>query len=184
MNQEQILRPPHGLKPRVEVPIDWYQVALVAGTLLVAVLLIWWGWRYWRRQSKKQVASTSEPSGPGRVALLVSELRAMELPSSPEAFDQRTREEFYWRLGVAFRTAVEWRTGIGATAQTLNELRDPLRLKLPLPRRETDEALQLLEDSEFIKFAGTVVSTEAAEAARQKTIRLIGKLFPGEAVNP
>lgn len=172
--------PPHGLKPRVAVPVDWVHIGLIVAGLLLLGLLLWWGWRIWRKRSSVQEPDALPVAGQGRISGLISELRAISLPQSAEPFSDEMREDFYWRLSLAFRTAIEWRTGIAATTQTIAELRGPLAAKLPLPRREATEALQFLEAAEFIKFANKPATVEEAESARATVIRLIGKLFPGE----
>lgn len=174
--------PPHGLKPRYDLGVDWG--AIVALLLVIAFMafVAWWVWKWWQRRQAAGKSRAPVPEVPvgSRVQDLLASLRAMT-PADP--FDARAREEFYWRLGLAFRTAVEWRTGIGATSLTIRELRDPLRKKLPLPSQETSEALDFLEKSEGIKFAGVPVTPADAVAARDATMRLIKRLFPGgEAV--
>ncbi len=174
------LSPPHGLKPRYELGVDWMQVAVIAGGMILFALVVWRMWKWWQRRRAErlaQLATSTADAGPGRVAGLFETLRGMT-PAEP--FDTRAREEFYWRLGLAFRTAVEWRTGISATSQTIRELREPLRKRLPLPGKETAMALELLERSEGIKFAGDLATPSEAMAARDVTVKLIEKLFPGE----
>jgi hypothetical protein len=176
------MQPPHGLKPRYDLGVDWVQVitvvvVLVASAAAAYALWRWWQWRKARAAlAAKNIGDATGNGGPGRVHELLARLRDLT-PAEP--FDARAREEFYWRIGIAFRTAVEWRTGIGATSRTIRELRDPLRKKLPLPSRETDEAIALLEESEGIKFAGVPASAADALAARDVTVKLIQRLFPG-----
>jgi hypothetical protein len=178
------MRPPHGLKPRYDLGVDWAQVitAVIVVMVLVAAAYALWRWWQWRKAraalAAKNIGDAAGNGGPGRVHELLARLCELT-PAEP--FDARAREEFYWRIGIDFRTAVEWRTGIGATSRTIRELRDPLRKKLPLPSRETDEAIALLEESEGIKFAGVPASAADAVAARDLTVRLIRRLFPGGA---
>lgn len=173
------LTPPHGLKPRFELGVDWAQVAIWAAVLLLISAALWALWRWLkRRQQNAKKPAASEPAGPGRVAQLVDHVRGLQIA---DPFDARAREDFYFELGIAFRTAVEWRTGIGATSLTLRELREPLRKKLPLPGQEVSAAVELLERSEGIKFAAEPATPAEALSARDTTLRLIGKLFPGEA---
>ena len=174
---------PHGLKPRYELGVDWMQVAVIAGAVILCAVAAWVIWKWWqRRQAARlaELAAGAGDAGPGRVAGIFETLRGLK-PAEP--FDTRAREEFYWRLGLAFRTAVEWRTGISATSQTIRELREPLRKRLPLPGKETAMALELLERSEGIKFAGDLATPSEALAARDATVKLIAKLFPGEGRN-
>ncbi|MEY4630347.1 MAG: hypothetical protein RIQ81_467 [Pseudomonadota bacterium] len=168
--------PPHGLKPRFELGIDWFQVAIWAAVVVAVLAVAWALWRRWRaRPQPLQV--TPQPTGPGRVSVLADRVRALQVA---DPFDARAREDFYFELGIAFRTAIEWRTGIGATSLTLRELREPLQKKLPLPRDEVSAAMTLLERSEGIKFAGAPATPTEATAARDATLRLISRLFPGE----
>jgi hypothetical protein len=172
------LAPPHGLKPRFELGVDWAQVAMWALALILISAAVWALWKWWRKR-QQAVKTTDAPvsSGPGRLAVLVDHVRRLEIT---EPFDARAREDFYFELGIAFRTAVEWRTGIGATTLTLRELREPLRKKLPLPGHDVTAAVDLLERSEGIKFAAEPATPAEALLARDTTLRLIGKLFPGE----
>ncbi len=180
------MAPPHGLKPRYELGVDWMQVAIIAGIVILLAGAAWAIWKWWQRRKAMRLAQQAGgnvAAGPGRVAGLVAGLRDLKVA---EPFDARAREEFYWRVGIAFRTAVEWRTGIPATALTLRELRDPLRKKLPLPSRETAQALEILDRSEGIKFAEAPATVEEAKLACDLTVKLITKLFPGawhEATN-
>lgn len=174
------MNPPHGLRPRYELGVDWMQVAFYAGAATLLAVAAWITWKWWRRRQGERLARLAAgavEAGPGRVAGLFESVRGLT-PGDP--FDARAREEFYWRLGLAFRTAVEWRTGITATSQTIRELREPLRKRLPLPGKETSMALELLERSEGIKFAGDLATPSEALAARDTTVKLIAKLFPGE----
>ena len=177
-----VMQPPHGLKPRYDLGIDWErlltQVGIAFVVLAVVIAMAVAAWRWWKKR-KANARRAGDPvvaSGPGRVQELLTRVRELT-PGEP--FDAREREEFYWRLGLALRTAVEWRTGIGATSLTVRELREPLRKKLPLPSQETAEAIALLERGEGIKFAGVPVTPADAVAARDLTAKLIGRLFPG-----
>jgi hypothetical protein len=178
-NSGMNLMPPNGLKPRFELGLDWMQVAIWSLVAVLVAAAAWAFWRWWkkRRKDAKSSDAAAPSSAPGRVAILADRLRGLQIT---DPFDARAREDFYFELGIAFRTAVEWRTGINATTQTLRELREPLRKKLPLPGQEVAAAVDLLERSESIKFAAEPATPAEAMVARDTTLRLIGKLFPGE----
>ena len=128
----------------------------ILGAILLLALLIFAG-LYWRKfRARKAV----EP--PVDAWDLLEQRLARLVPGEP--FTDSIRVAFFYELSLGLREAIERRTGVRATDMTLDELREPLRRKLPLSAGETEELLAFLQRADLVKFAEVAATADEALA--------------------
>ena len=170
------------VKPPIEVPLRWRwgRIALALGLLVALVALLVW----WRRRPAPEIAVIEPPPVSAEEEALGA-LRSLE----DEALPARGRmSEHYFRLSAILRRYVERRFRIPAVESTTAELRLAFTRATGVPR-DTAALLDLLEESDLVKFARydpgihasrTAVATGRAWIERN---RPAGLPEPAEAVH-
>jgi len=153
------------VKGPVPVPLAWRWGRVAAAFLLLAALVL--GVWFLRRRASKPITPVLplEPlRSPEEVALLA--LRDLEEDALP---GRGRRKEHYVRLSGILRTYVEARYRIPAVESTTEELREALRG--PEGRRvgESHVLLEVLEESDLVKFAKADPGTPAAVDALHRS---------------
>ena len=164
---------PHDIRGLLPYSWPWWEYALW-GLLVAAVLALvgfggWYFYRKWR--ARRDLAITNEDPW----EIFGRRLTALR---PPMPFSGSEQEEFFFQLSLLVREVIELRTKVPATDRTYQELREPLRRKLPLSTEEVEAVLAFLERADLVKFAGAPSSVAEAEAALSRVGRWLQKLRP------
>jgi hypothetical protein len=165
---------PHGIRGLAEYPLmvipGW--LALLLATLFTGAVI--WGLWYWWKKTHPKVVIEKKVHPLDRLREEIAQLRP------PEPFIDKVQEDYFYNLSMALRRFIEELLKIPATDRTLKELREPLRLRLPLSRERVAEVLAFLERADMIKFAKAVTSLEEARRCHDDVKLWIAYLMPRE----
>lgn len=146
------------LEPESLAHTLWWWLSRAAVAVL-ALLLVGWAWRRWRRRGPKEKLPPPIPPDPWR-----------DFEEELERIDQlglwrvdRT-EEHYARLSLALRGLLEDCLGMPCRERSTEELRILLR-DSPLGEGDLAELLRVLEENDWVKYARRW--PEGEECARQ-----------------
>ncbi|HET9232843.1 MAG TPA: hypothetical protein VFP10_01735, partial [Candidatus Eisenbacteria bacterium] len=165
------------VKAPIEVPLRWRwgRIALALGLLAALVALLVW----WRRRPAPEIAAIEAPPvSPEEEAL--GALRELEDAALPA---RGRMSEHYFRLSVILRRYVERRFPIPAVESTTAELRFAFTRVSGLPR-DTDALLDLLEESDLVKFARYDPGINASRTAVSTGRAWIERNRPAELPEP
>lgn len=177
MNQAPPLPPPsgqalpHDIRGLIPYVTPWWVYLIYVGAALLLAGLAFAAWRYWKHREKKVVVIP--PRDPWDV---LAERAGFLLPKPP--FEGKAQEDYYFELSMLLREAIELRTKIRATDLTFQELREPVRKKLPLPTNDVESVLQFCEHADQVKFAAKPSGIGEAESARQQVESWVRALRP------
>jgi hypothetical protein len=129
------------IKPPVEIPSGWAWAGWVIGALLVAGL-VYWAWRYWRKQ-KQQIPAV--PVVPAHVRAKQKLAEALAIIGQPKEFCILVSDTLRWYLEERFDFHAPERT----TEEFLIELRDT---NLLTPDQK-DSLVEFLNRCDLVKFA-------------------------------
>jgi hypothetical protein len=166
---------PHDIRGLVPYEAQWRRLALPALLALIAVLVVTALALWWRRR-RRRPAPVAPPEDPWDALLRRIRTLALKTP-----FERLAQEEFFFELSMLLREGIELRTGVRATDLTFQELRAPLRAKLPLATAEVERVLGFCERADQVKFAGTGSDRAEADAARSTVDGWVRQLRPAPA---
>jgi hypothetical protein len=160
---------PHDIRGLLPYSPPWWTYALYALIALadIGATLAFVSWR--RRRGSLPAA----PVDPWEA--LAARAQALE-PRAP--FARAEQEEFFFHLSMILREGIELRTGIRATDLTYQELREPVRRKLPLPAADVDDVLAFCERADLVKFAAAETGRAEADEARGRVVQWLERLKP------
>lgn len=162
---------PHDIRGLVE-PKGSNAFALCLVLLAVALAAAIVGMYLWRKRRHPKAAGASDTD-----PWLSLERRLNRLGLTGD-FNKDAQQEFFYELSMLLREAIELRTQVRATDLTLQELRAPLRQRLPLSAADVEAVLDLMERADLIKFAEQESSLEEARIARQRLATWLQGLKP------
>lgn len=169
---DQPVQLPNDIRGLVPNPPPWWSYAVLALASLALAVAAVWLYRWWK--TRRPAAKTKAGASPWET--LRARLQAMTVPSDfPEG---RCQEEYFYGLSLLLREAIELRTRIPATDRTFQELRDPLRKKLPLATLEVQAVLAFLERADLVKFASAASTKPEAAACQLQVSAWVQKLEP------
>lgn len=163
---------PHDIYDALPVHWPWWVWGLIVLVVVLTIPLAIYLMRKWREHRARV-----KPVGPvdpweTLAARLKGMLAPMDFPVG------RPQEDHYYAMSLLLREAIEMRTKIPATDLTLQELRDPLRKKLPLETSEVEAVLNFLERADLVKFAGRPSDRPEAEVHRARIAGWLESLKP------
>ena len=150
---------PHGIRGAVGIPMPWWQILLIVVVTIAVATAAWALWKWW------QWYQANKPRPPRDPWDLLQDRLALMQPPVP--FTKQAGEDYFAQLSLILREAIERRTQIPATDRTCQELRVPLRSKLPMDAASIEALLVFLDRADFIKFAKA--PTDTAEAMSSHT---------------
>ena len=171
MNPTQNVELPHDILGLLPVPWPWWVIPLVLASIGLLAALVWYV-----RAIIKGKKTTGVPLAHDPWAALLGRLLAMNIPAEFEP--GKVQEDHFFALSILLREAIEMRTGIPATDMTYQELKEPLRKRLPLTPQETEAVLAFLERADLIKFASVPSDRSEAEEFRSLLATWMASLKP------
>ncbi len=163
----EVSQPPHGIMDLQPQSADW---GLVILSLLIVLFLVFVGyWLYRRYQSRQKARPTGPLSSRAAAAdpwTLLDQRWAQLQIANP--WTRENCEEFFFQLSFMLRQALELRTGLPITGQTLAETRRSLEKNLSLSANFQQELLQFLSQAEQLKFAGLWIDAAESSVWQQK----------------
>lgn len=162
---------PHDIYGLFAYQTPWwvYGLFVLGGAVLLALLVL-----LVKRLAKARAATAKSIDPWDELAQRVKALA----PTEP--FVGRAAEDYFYQLSLLLREGIESRTKLNATDMTLQELREPLRKKLPLASGEIERVVVFLGRADEVKFAGAPSSLGEAADARRSVSDWIAKLKPRE----
>ena len=161
---------PHGIRGPVGIPMPWWQIMLIVLITLAVLAAGWALWQWWKRYQANKPKAPRDPWD-----VLEERLTVLQ---PPVPFTKTAGEDFFAQLSLILREAIERRTQIPATDRTSQELRLPLRSKLPLDPSATEALLVFLDRADFIKFAKAPTDTAEAMSAHSHVQTWLKALMP------
>lgn len=163
---------PHDIRGLVPNTPPWWSFVILALLVIAAVVLAIWLYRKWK--GRKPTPAQSTQIDPW--ASLHGRVGGMVVPTNFEP--GRPQEDYFYGLSLLLREGVELRTRVPATDLTLQELKEPMRKKLPLATPEVNAVLEFLERADMIKFASAPSDRAEAEKFRGIVAGWLKKLEP------
>lgn len=142
-----------------ELPRDWRTIILISAIAAAVLLLAGLGYYWWRRrQGKGLLPKSEEPKRPAHELALeeLQQLRASDLLQRGEV------KAFYSILSEIVRRYIEGRYEVMALEMTTYEVNQALR-KVESNLNACDEAREILEASDLVKFAKLIPPIEQGE---------------------
>jgi len=155
---------PHGIMGLQPQAFPWTFVVLLSLGLLLVALLGWFLWKQLRRQTAaRPAASSMAPLDPwSRLAQILESLEIKE------PWNRESCEDFFFRLSFVLREALELRTGLPVTGQTLAETKASFEKSPALSANFQQDLIKFLSLSEQLKFAGQWLSAAESSEWREK----------------
>ncbi len=142
-----------------ELPRDWRTIILISAIAAAVLLLAGLGYYWWRRrQGKGLLPQREEPKRPAHELAFeeLQQLRASDLLQRGEV------KAFYSILSEIVRRYIEGRYEVMALEMTTYEVNQALR-KVESNLNACDEAREILEASDLVKFAKLIPPIEQGE---------------------
>ncbi|MBM4253095.1 MAG: hypothetical protein FJ146_14075 [Deltaproteobacteria bacterium] len=161
---------PHGIRGPIGIPMPWWQILLIVAITLAVLAASWALWKWWQRYQARRPKAPRDPWD------VLQERLALMQPPVP--FTKQAGEDYFAQLSLILREAIERRTQIPATDRTCQELRVPLRSKLPMDAATVEALLVFLDRADFIKFAKAPTDTAEAMSAHTHVQTWLRALVP------
>ncbi|MDQ3231700.1 MAG: hypothetical protein M3Q07_07755 [Pseudobdellovibrionaceae bacterium] len=167
---------PHGIMGLQPEAFPWMPVMLGSLACLALALIGWFLWtRLRRRSSHRPVTPVTRPVDPW----LRVEQRLQTLDIQ-EPWSREVCEDFFFQLSFVLREALELRTGLPITGQTLAETRTSLEKSPALSANFQQDLIKFLSLSEQLKFAGQWLGAAESLEWREKVKAWVEQLRRGE----
>ncbi|WP_141735427.1 hypothetical protein [Oligoflexus tunisiensis] len=155
---------PHGIMGLQPQAFPWITVILLGLGLLGLAFLGWFLWKRWKtKTARKPVPTAPAPQDPW--LRLDEALQSLEIK---EPWSREACEEYFFRLSFILREALELRTGLPITGQTLAETKQSLEKSPALSANFQQDLIKFLSLAEQLKFAGQWLSAAESMAWREK----------------
>ena len=129
----------------------------------------------WKKMRNKDVPHQQSP--PHEVALT-----CLDELTVPSGADPASLKRFYFQVSAIVRVYVEARFGLRATDMTSEEIVRNLKVNSPLPETEKPIFLDLLEETDLVKFTDFHPTTEASAKIREGARTFVYKTKPVEVL--
>lgn len=176
----EVSQPPHGIMDLQDPGIPWrrYIVFAILAILLIFALAQVWLW--WKRRKEARTLHSSLPSG----KLAIDPWQHIQVTYSSlivgTNWSRETSEAYYFALSFLLRQAMELRTRLPLTSQTLSELRKTLDHSQAFSANFKTELLEFLTLAEQLKFAGRWLDVAESEAWRTRVGVWLSQLERGD----
>lgn len=165
---------PHDIAEIIPYNTPWYYYAVAVLAVLLLVLTCYLVYKFISNKinNKPKVIIPIDPW-----ETLLSDLKKV-IPVEP--FAKQSQVEYYYRLSLLLRQAIEYRTQVRATDLTFQELKVPLDKKLPFKTDDRLALINFLEKADYIKFAESEASLDEAQESRDQVKVWVKRLRPNE----
>ncbi|NOX88571.1 MAG: protein BatD [Calditrichaeota bacterium] len=157
------------IKPPAEIPFNYRFWLMIAGIVLLAAGLVFWGYRLWKRKQEKGYLFVPPPPPPPAHETALKALRELY---AGDFLENREYKEFFSRLSEIIRTYLENRYFISAmeetTAEILGDLTDQIEQKDLF-----DTLTDILTVCDLIKFAKHIPTDEEIERIKTEAVDFI-----------
>lgn len=137
------------LKPPLSVPWTVAEIALYAGMVLLAAVLIYLAYRYWKKRKRKKTGEVYVPPPKAPHVLAYEELAALK---EKKLWQQGLIKQYYSEVTEVLRRYIERRFEVMALEETTEEILDGLRSK-KLDNGIMAETEKILRRADLVKFA-------------------------------
>ncbi len=166
---------PHGIMGLQPQAFPWMTVILVSLAVLLLVLI---GWYFWKTRRLKAGNSTrmveQQPRDPWTD--LVQKLNDLKVQ---EPWSREASEEYFFRLSFILREALELRTGLPITGQTLAETKRSLEKSPALSANFQEDLIKFLSLADQLKFAGQQLNAAESMEWREKVKAWLDQIRSG-----
>jgi hypothetical protein len=139
------------LKPPMAIPVSLAEILEFGGGGLLALLLLYLGWRYWKRWRARRGGKEGVYVPPSRPAHEVA-FEQLALLKEKKLWQQGLIKQYYSEATEIFRRYLETRYTLQAMEETTDEILAGLRkLRFPDPMLGTAE--RILRRADLVKFA-------------------------------
>lgn len=153
----------------VPIPIAWLLPLLIAGGVLLAALLGFLGWRWWKRRK-----SRIPPPRPA------DEVALERLEAARAFLDPAHAREFCFAVSEAIRFYIEDVFAVRAARRTTDEfLGDLVRRPTPGLVEHKAPLEEFLQRSDLVKFARAPLAQGEMEAMHSSACRFVREVRPG-----
>jgi hypothetical protein len=155
---------PHGIMGLQPQAFPWLTVILLGLALVGLAVLGWFLWKRWKAKTTREtIKSAVIPQDPWQK--LDEALQKLDVQ---EPWSREACEEYFFRLSFILREALELRTGLPITGQTLAETTKSLEKSPALSANFQQDLIKFLSLAEQLKFAGQWLSATESTAWREK----------------
>lgn len=137
------------IKPPIDVPMTWQEIALYAGITIIAAALCYLAWWWWKRRLRKLSGEAYVP--PPRPAHLIA-MEALGDLKAKKLWQQGLVKEYYSELTEIFRRYFEQRYAVPSLEETTDETLAGLRTA-GIGDSLVQPAELILRRADLVKFA-------------------------------
>ena len=137
------------LKPPLSVPLTLQEILLYGGILLAAVVLLYFGYRYWKKRRTRAAGEAYAP--PPRPAHLIAFEQLAKLKEK-KLWQQGHIKEYYTEVTDILRGYFEARYTMMALEETTDEIITGLA-RLRFPEKMLADTERILRRADLVKFA-------------------------------
>lgn len=139
------------LKPPMSIPVSLAEILEYGGGGLLALGLLYFGWRYWKRWKARREGKAGAYVPPPRPAHEVA-FEQLALLKEKKLWQQGLIKQYYSEATEIFRRYLENRYTLQAMEETTDEILAGLR-KLRFPEPMLGTAERILRRADLVKFA-------------------------------
>ncbi len=166
---------PHGIMGLQPQAFRWMTVILVSLAVLLLVLIGWYFWKH-RRHKSKSPTRLGETLTRDPWADLGQKLNDL---TAQEPWGREASEEYFFRLSFILREALELRTGLPITGQTLAETKRGLEKSPALSANFQEDLIKFLSLADQLKFAGQQLNAAESMEWREKVKAWLDQIRSG-----
>lgn len=155
---------PHGIMGLQPEAFPWMTLVLVGLGLLLLGLI---GWFLWKRLRRKTSPQTPVVAPPARDPWAELDQKLNDL-AIQEPWNRELCEDYFFRLSFVLREALELRTGLPITGQTLAETKRSLEKSPALSANFQEDLIKFLSLADQLKFAGQWLNAAESMEWREK----------------
>ena len=158
------------IKDVMDVSLTIWDYLMIAGIILLAALLLWFGWRWYRGRRGREEA-VEEPPAPEipPAVIALSDLSALR---GQRLWQEGRHKEYQSRLTDILRTYVERRFNVPAMEHPTSEIMPDVAM-IGLPTEMVDRFEHVLQTADRTKFARYTPTAEEHESGMQFAVEFV-----------
>ncbi len=159
------------IKPPLDIPFNYRFWGSIAAAILLLALLIYLGYRLWKRKQEKGYVFAPPPPPPPAHEVA---LQALQELFASDLLEQKQYKAFFSRLSEILRAYLEGRYFISALEETTSEIMQELEEHLTGSELK-QQLFEILNIADFVKFAKYIPSESEIERLKQLSVDFIQK---------